>query len=109
MHSHSHMDMTDLFALLASPVKFKLIIHFYSCVENECDVQTLVQLFNEKQANISKHLSELKRKGVVDSKKEGLYNYYYLNKEFLDSFNEILKSIYNHPEVAKYSCSCFQK
>jgi len=44
----------------------------------ERNVEEIIKILNEKQSTISKHLAVLKKAGIVDDKKIGLYRFYYL-------------------------------
>lgn len=41
-------------------------------------VEEITKILGEKQSTISKHLAILKKSGIVDDKKIGLYRFYYL-------------------------------
>ncbi|HYH03588.1 MAG TPA: metalloregulator ArsR/SmtB family transcription factor [Bacillota bacterium] len=46
--------------------------------KGECCVQDLVQRLGCEQSNLSRHLAVLKRAGIVDCEKKGLFVYYSL-------------------------------
>ncbi|RIV16839.1 ArsR/SmtB family transcription factor [Mycoplasmopsis gallopavonis] len=100
------MKTTKLLTLLSKEVKLKLIIHLFSCVENECEVNTFVDILREKQANISKHLNDLKREGVVESRKVGVFVYYYMLPSFKNKYGALLEEIIKLEEMQKFECKC---
>ena len=80
------MELRDIFYALSDDIRLKiirlLIAHKELCV---CQFQ---EIFNISQPNMSFHLRILKRANLVNSRKEGKWNYYSLNKE-----NPILKQL----------------
>ncbi|WP_036451907.1 hypothetical protein [Mycoplasma buteonis] len=100
------MTTVKLLGLLSKEVKLKLIIHLFSCVDNECEVNTFVDIFNEKQANISKHLSDLKRDKVVGVRKNGVYSYYYMLPSFRQKYANLMQEIINLEHFDKFECKC---
>ncbi|WP_426461510.1 transcriptional regulator [Mycoplasma hafezii] len=100
------MTTTQLLTILSKEVKLKLIIHLYSCVDNECEVNSFVDAFHEKQANISKHLSDLKHLGIVDAHKNGVYAYYYMKPEFKKKYSKLLDEIIALEHLEKFECKC---
>ena len=80
------MDIREVFYALSDEIRLKivrlLISHQELCV---CQFQ---EIFNLPQPHISFHLRILKKAGLVNSRKEGKWNYYSLNKE-----NPLLKNL----------------
>ncbi len=65
--------IADVLKAMADPTRLK-IIH---CLHNgERCVSAILEAVGGSQANISKHLSVLKRAGLVDSRREGLNVHY---------------------------------
>ncbi|MFV8413894.1 ArsR/SmtB family transcription factor [Mycoplasma sp. Sp48II] len=104
------MDTLQILNFLSKDVKLKLIIHLYTCHERECDVNDLLNALNEKQANVSKHLGNLKRAGVVKIRKEGVASYYYLAPAFIKKYGVLIEEIMRlvkEDVYQKYTCKCF--
>lgn len=63
---------------MADPTRLK-ILH---CLHNgELCVSDVLEFVGGSQANVSKHLSVLKRAGLVDSRRDGLNVYYRITDE----------------------------
>ena len=73
------MDIREVFYALSDEIRLKivrlLIAHQELCV---CQFQ---EIFNVSQPHISFHLGVLKKAGLVNSRKEGKWSYYSLNRE----------------------------
>jgi DNA-binding transcriptional ArsR family regulator len=68
----------ELFGLLATPVRLKII----SAVCNgEKNVSELLQQIDTTQPNMSQHLATLYRSGVLSKRREGTQIYYKLQSE----------------------------
>ncbi|EFF41797.1 ArsR/SmtB family transcription factor [Mycoplasmopsis alligatoris] len=100
------MELTKFFKLCSSKVKLLIIVHLYSCDDNECDVQTLVDLFQEKQSNISKHFMDLRKLKVVEKKKDAKRVFYKLTKKFKQQYSAYLDIISLDHCFKDYACFC---
>lgn len=65
--------IAERFKALSEPMRLKLLM---ALEKEERSVGDLVQDLGTSQANISKHLSLLTQKGVLQRRKEGLHVYY---------------------------------
>lgn len=61
------------FAVLSEPMRLKLI---HALFDGEKSVNTLVELVDGTQANVSRHLQHLATSGVLNRRKEGLQVFY---------------------------------
>ncbi len=68
----------ELFAVLATPVRLKIISAV--CLQ-EKNVSELLALIDTTQPNMSQHLSTLYRSGVLAKRREGTQIYYRLQSE----------------------------
>ncbi len=68
----------ELFALLATPVRLKIISAV--CLQ-EKNVSELLALIDTTQPNMSQHLATLYRSGVLAKRREGTQIYYRLQSE----------------------------
>ncbi|WAM09833.1 transcriptional regulator [Mycoplasmopsis cynos] len=93
-------------SFLSKTVKKNIIMHLFTCYEIECDVQTLVNVLDEKQSNVSKHLNDLKKAQVINDKRVGLNSYYYLTEKFRLKYHKILEVIYEIDNEKMYDCIC---
>ena len=68
----------QLFALLATPMRLKIIS---AVCEKEKNVSELLALIDTTQPNMSQHLATLHRRGVLSRRREGAQIYYKLRSE----------------------------
>ena len=68
----------QLFALLATPMRLKIIS---ALCEQEKNVSELLAEIDTTQPNMSQHLAALHRKGVISRRREGAQIYYRLQSE----------------------------
>ena len=68
----------QLFALLATPMRLKIIS---AVCEKEKNVSELLALIDTTQPNMSQHLATLHRRGVLSRRREGAQIYYRLQSE----------------------------
>ncbi len=68
----------ELFALLATPVRLKIIS---AVCQQEKNVSELLALIDTTQPNMSQHLATLYRSGVLAKRREGTQIYYRLQSE----------------------------
>ncbi len=68
----------QLFALLATPMRLKIIS---AVCEKEKNVSELLDLIDTTQPNMSQHLAVLHRKGVLSKRRDGVQIYYKLQSE----------------------------
>ncbi|MGZ9756338.1 hypothetical protein ACXYRQ_00350 [Mycoplasma sp. 394] len=99
------MNLSDVLSILSKNIKRKIILHLFTCHEQECDVLTLAQTLKSKQANISKHLSDLKKKNIIDANKKGLFTYYFLNKKFKKKYFDLLNTTHTL-NTENVDCKC---
>ena len=70
-------QVAERFRLLGEPVRLEILNLLH--VHGEMNVQDLMQVTRQRQANVSKHLNLLLTAGMVSRRKEGLYVYYTIN------------------------------
>jgi DNA-binding transcriptional ArsR family regulator len=68
----------ELFAVLATPVRLKIIS---AVCQEEKNVSELLALIDTTQPNMSQHLATLYRSGVLAKRREGTQIYYRLQSE----------------------------
>jgi DNA-binding transcriptional ArsR family regulator len=68
----------ELFAVLATPVRLKIIS---AVCQQERNVSELLALIDTTQPNMSQHLATLYRSGVLAKRREGTQIYYRLQSE----------------------------
>lgn len=100
------IKLEDFFKVCSSKINLELLIHLYLCEENECNVQSLVELTGQKQANISKHFMYLRKLKLVESFKNGANVFYKLNPKFKKTYSKYLDHISLDPDYSKFACEC---
>ncbi|OGW81082.1 MAG: hypothetical protein A2Z83_01555 [Omnitrophica bacterium GWA2_52_8] len=86
------MKLTDLqkvFDALADPTRFRILSLLQ---EGELCVCDFMRVLKEPQSKVSRHLAYLRRSGVVEARKEGLWMYYRLAQPKLKTFRAVLKT-----------------
>lgn len=76
-------ELTEPFRLLSDPVRLQ-ILDVLSRNEGRvcvCDLEAAVPV---KQPTVSHHLRILRRAGLVESERQGVWAYYFLNRQRLD-------------------------
>ncbi len=63
---------------MADPTRLKIL---HSLNQGERCVSDILNMVGGSQANVSKHLSVLKRAGLVDSRRDGLNVFYHITDE----------------------------
>ena len=79
---HEAERMARIAKALSDPVRLQLVDVLRKHAGKVC-VCELTPLFDVGQATVSHHLSVLRRAGVVDSERQGLWAYYYVVPEAL--------------------------
>ena len=73
-------NLADLFDVLAEEINLRILFLLHE-VDQELCVCELVDSLREKQYNVSKHLRELLKAGLITYRKEGRWVYYRLEKK----------------------------
>ena len=70
--------IAEVLKAMADPTRLKIL---HSLNNGERCVSDILQIVGGSQANVSKHLSVLKRAGLVDSRRDGLNVFYRITDE----------------------------
>jgi ArsR family transcriptional regulator len=81
--------MATIAKALADPVRLQLVDVLRKHAGKVC-VCELVPLFDLSQPTVSHHLGVLRKAGIVDSERNGLWAYYYVNDEALEEVSRWL-------------------
>ena len=81
--------MAAIAKALADPVRLQLVDVLRKHAGKVC-VCELVPLFDLSQPTVSHHLGVLRKAGIVDSERNGLWAYYYVNDEALEEVSRWL-------------------
>src|ERR1039457_3500140 len=71
---------------LGAPVRLQLVDVLRKHAGKVC-VCELVPLFDLSQPTLSHHLKKLRQAGIVDSERQGLWAYYYVNSDALEELS----------------------
>lgn len=85
-------QMTELFQLLSNETRLRLVNLLLSTEEEPC-VCELEDALELPQYTVSRHLNKLKRIGIVDSRKDGVWSYYSLYYKSNSEIRTILETI----------------
>lgn len=83
-------DSQKVFAALADETRLR-ILNLLS--EGELCVCDLIRVLKEPQSKISRHLAYLRRSGLVQGRKEGLWMHYSLSKPATELCSILLKAV----------------
>jgi DNA-binding transcriptional ArsR family regulator len=70
--------IAEVLKAMADPTRLKIL---HSLNQGERCVSDILNMVGGSQANVSKHLSVLKRAGLVDSRRDGLNVFYHITDE----------------------------
>jgi ArsR family transcriptional regulator, arsenate/arsenite/antimonite-responsive transcriptional repressor len=76
---------------LGDPIRMQLVDVLRKHAGKVC-VCELTPLFDVSQPTVSHHLKVLREAGIVDSEREGLWAYYYVNPDALEELSAWLSS-----------------
>ena len=82
--------MAEVAKALGDPIRLQLVDVLRTHAGKVC-VCELVPLFDISQPTLSHHLKKLREAGIVDSERQGLWAYYYVNPESLKEVSAWLK------------------
>ena len=82
--------LAELFHQMADPTRLLLLMSMFSGEKCVCDI---VEYVGTSQSNISKHLSIMKKVGILSDRKEGLSVYYRLNMPCTLNFFQCVQDI----------------
>ena len=70
--------IAEVLKAMADPTRLKIL---HSLQQGERCVSNILEIVGGSQANVSKHLSVLKRAGLVESRRDGLNVFYQISDE----------------------------
>ncbi len=82
--------MSDVAKALSDPIRLQLVDVLRRHAGRVC-VCELTPLFDVGQPTVSHHLKVLRRAGIVDSERQGLWAYYYVKPDALEELSAWLK------------------
>ncbi|MEO0268943.1 MAG: metalloregulator ArsR/SmtB family transcription factor [candidate division WOR-3 bacterium] len=83
----------DLFKILSDETRLRLIV---ALMQGEFCVCELVDALKVSQYNISRHLGVLRKSGLVEDRKDGVWVYYRLSPKVSPIIYDILKILKKH-------------
>jgi ArsR family transcriptional regulator len=99
--AHPRNVTLEAFRALAHPIRLELVAHV--AARGPLCVCHLEEALPYTQPKISKHLAVLRLAGLLESRREGTWVYYTVNREALDAatdFLEQLEASMAHPRLA---------
>lgn len=92
--------MLEVLKILSDEVRLKIV---YLLSENELCVCELMEALEMNQSRISNHLRILRDTGIIKSKREGKWIFYYLSKDTMDkAIWDIIQSIVEKIDEERY-------
>jgi ArsR family transcriptional regulator len=83
--------MAQIAKALGDPIRVQLVDVLRKHAGKVC-VCELIPLFDVGQPTVSHHLKVLRKAGIVDSEREGLWAYYYVNPDALEELSAWLSN-----------------
>lgn len=78
--------MTELFKALSEESRLRILSILIDTELCVCEIEETLHL---TQSNVSRHLTVLKRCGIVESRKDALWTYYCISSEFKQKHKEL--------------------
>ena len=100
------MDIYKINKLMSNPTKARIIVHFVTCRCDNYSVSCLAKKLCAKQANISKHLANLRNKNIITYARNKHKVFYFINKQWLAKYASLMKVLINEKENQKFICKC---
>lgn len=93
-------DLPDLFAALADRTRLRLL---NLIAENEVCVCFFVEVLNEPQPKISRHLAVLRSAGLVAARRDGKWMHYRLTPpaELAHLMRDVIETLREDPQMAR--------
>ncbi len=92
MSNNFAMQPLDLFKVLSDPTRLKLFQILFQ-KKSRC-VGELVDLLDQPQPTVSRHLNHLKKLGILSCSRDGTWMWYEVAKDLPEWCNEILEVTY---------------
>ena len=94
--SNSWEEYTVIFKALSDPTRLKIMWLLFS-IDSKISVSEIIDVLEETQYNVSKHLKILKNAGLIYEKKEGKWSFYYYKSSETPFNKEIRKTVETVP------------
>lgn len=94
--------MLELFKALADETRLRILSQV---LKNEMCVCEIEEALGLTQSNASRHLSVLKRAGILESYKTAQWTYYRMSQQFVEDHSEL----YNYLLIEIAKLPCYQK
>ena len=100
------MEIIQLLKLLSCENKLIIISHFYKCkCGNNC-VTNILDKLKISQSNLSTHITDLFKKGILTVTQVHKKRYYKMDLNFINQFDFLLKPLISNTKFKEYSCIC---
>lgn len=78
--------MVDIFKSLAEESRLRIIFLLMQKEMCVCEIETCLKM---KQSNASRHLTDLKKSGILESYKNAQWTFYKINEDFIKENKEL--------------------
>lgn len=93
--------MTDIFKALAEVSRLRILALLMQRELCVCEIESTLNL---TQSNASRHLTILKKCGIVSSRKDAQWTYYSISPEFKEEHSSLWQYLTEHlPELSSYT------
>lgn len=99
------MNFETFLKIWSSPTKAKIIAYYFHCKCSNCDVCTVYKTLGIKQANMSKHLSDLLEYNILEFSKDGKERIYKINEKWYSEWKSYIDLFLSNKEIF-ISCKC---
>lgn len=96
------ITVVEVFKLLSDTSRLRIINLLYQ--QKRMCVCELEYVLNLSQPNLSKHLANMKKLGIVDDSKKNKFTYYSINKGFLSQFPFVEEVLENEVRQLEICC-----
>ena len=93
----NELNVIEMMSVLTEPTRIKILQLISS--EGEMCAKNILPQFQITQPTLSHHLNLLLESNVLNSRKDGRFVYYSVNKEAIDSIRRLLDSLTEKPIV----------
>jgi len=96
-HNNSMIQPLELFKVLSDPTRLKIFQILYN-KESRC-VGELVEILDQPQPTISRHLNHLKKLGILNCVRDGTWMWYEVANDLPEWCQDILDTTYKQISI----------
>ncbi len=94
-------EITQLCRMLSDPTRLKILLFLGR--ETELHVTALCQRLGQSQPAVSHHLALLKNSGLIDVRRDGKHNFYFVCKPYCQMLlGQLFEGVTNPPSESRF-------